>query len=162
MDDNHSDNDENDENDENEIIRSPDEVIVEQLVEPIEQIVPLSEEEETNMAILNSIRDFKVTQKEQDEYEELVLNDFQKMKEEREQKVKSIMNTLKKLAKFDKLLAEILDLVDGIISAYCLGYIDNYELDMITYDKIFAELSTIRIDKSAIESFKEIIKRVKL
>jgi len=159
MDDNHSDNDENDEN---EIIRSPDEVIVEQLVEPIEQIVPLSEEEETNMAILNSIQDFKVTQKEQDEYEELLLNDFQKMKEEREQKVKSIMNTLKKLAKFDKQLAEILDLIDGIISAYCLGYIDNYELDTITYDKIFAELSTIRIDKSAIESFKEIIKREKL
>jgi len=159
MDDNHSDNDENDEN---EIIRSPDEVIVEQLVEPIEQIVPLSEEEETNMAILNSIQDFKVTQKEQDEYEALVLNDFQKMKEEREQKVKSIMNTLKKLAKFDKQLAEILDLIDGIISAYCLGYIDNYELDTITYDKIFAELSTIRIDKSAIESFKEIIKREKL
>lgn len=155
MDDNHSDNDEN------EIIRTPDEVIVEQLIEPIEKTVPLTEEEETNMAILNSIQDFKVTQKEQDEYEELLLNDFQKMKEEREQKVKSIMNTLKKLAKFDKPLAEILDLIDGIISAYCLGYIDNYELDMITYDKIFAELSTIRIDKSDIESFKEIIKREK-
>jgi len=156
MDDNHSDNDEN------EIIRSPDEVIVEQLVEPIEQTVPLSEEEETNMAILNSIQDFKVTQKEQDEYEELLLNDFQKMKEEREQKVKSVIITLKKLAKFDKQLAEILDLVDGIISAYCLGYIDQYELDTITYDKIFNELSTIRIDKSDIESFKEIIKREKL
>jgi hypothetical protein len=156
MDDNHSDNDEN------EIIRSPDEVIVEQLVEPMGQTVPLTEEEETNMAILNSIQDFKVTQKEQDEYEELLLNDFQKMKEEREQKVKSIMKTLKKLSKFDKPLAEILDLIDGIITAYCLGYIDNYELDMITYDKIFAELSTIRIDKSDIESFKEIIKREKL
>jgi hypothetical protein len=84
------------------------------------------------------------------------------MKEEREQKVKSIIITLKKLAKFDKQLAEILDLVDGIISAYCLGYIDNYELDMITYDKIFAELSTIRIDKKEIESFKEILKREKL
>jgi hypothetical protein len=159
MDDNHSDNYENDEN---EIIRSPDEVIVEQLVDSTEQTLPLSEEEETNMAILNSIQDFKVTQKEQDEYEALVLNDFQKMKEEREQKVKSIMNTLKKLARFDKQLAEILDLIDGIITAYCLGYIDNYELDTITYDKIFAELSTIRIDKSAIESFKEIIKREKL
>jgi len=156
MDDNHSDNDEN------EIIRTPDEVIVEQLVEPMGQTVPLTEEEETNMAILNSIQDFKVTQKEQDEYEELLLNDFQKMKEEREQKVKSIMKTLKKLSKFDKPLAEILDLIDGIITAYCLGYIDNYELDMITYDKIFAELSTIRIDKSDIESFKEIIKREKL
>lgn len=156
MDDNHSDNDEN------EIIRTPDEVIVEQLVEPIEKTVSLTEEEETNMAILNSIQDFKVTQKEQDEYEELLLNDFQKMKEEREQKVKSIMKTLKKLSKFDENLAEIFDLVDGIITAYCLGYIDNYELDMITYDKIFAELSTIRIDKSDIESFKEIIKREKL
>lgn len=156
MDDNHSDNDEN------EIIRTPDEVIVEQLVEPIEKTVPLTEEEETNMAILNSIQDFKVTQKEQDEYEELLLNDFQKMKEEREQKVKSVICRLKKLAKFDKPLAEILDLVDGIISAYCLGYIDNYELDMITYDKIFAELSTIRIDKKEIESFKEILKREKL
>lgn len=153
MDNNHSDNDEN------EIIRSPDEVIVEQLIDPTEKTVPLTEEEETNMAILNSIQDFKITQKEQDEYEELLLNDFQKMKEEREQNVKTIMNTLKKLAKFDKQLAEILDLIDGIISAYCLGYIDNYELDKITYDKIFAELSTIRIDKSAIESFKEIIKR---
>ena len=156
MDDNHSDSDEN------EIIRSPDEVIVEQLIEPMEQTVPLTEEEETNMAILNSIQDFKVTQKEQDEYEKLVLNDFQKMKEEREQKVKSVICRLKKLAKFDKPLAEILDLIDGIISAYCLGYIDNYELDTITYDKIFAELSTIRIDKSDIESFKEIIKREKL
>ena len=156
MDDNNSDNDEN------EIIRSPDEVIVEQLIEPMEQTVPLSEEEETNMAILNSIQDFKVTQKEQDEYEKLVLNDFQKMKEEREQKVKSVIITLKKLAKFDKQLAEILDLVDGIISAYCLGYVDQYELDTITYDKIFNELSTIRIDKKEIESFKEILKREKL
>jgi hypothetical protein len=35
----------------------------------------------------------------QDEYEELLLNDFQKMKEEREQKVKSVICRLKKLSR---------------------------------------------------------------
>jgi len=144
--------------DENEIIRKADEVITERLIEPT-NIGSLTEEEETNMAILNSIQDFKQIQKEQDEYEKLVVNDFIKMNQERKQKVKNVMYTIKKLAKFDKKLAEILELIEGIIDSYCLGYIDHYGLDIITYDKIFTELSTIRLEKESIESLKEILKR---
>jgi hypothetical protein len=63
------------------------------------------------------------------------------------------------LAKFDKKVQEVFDLIENFIEAYCLGYMDTYELDDITYDKIFNELSTIRINKIDIESLKEILKR---
>jgi len=143
--------------DENEDIRSPDEIKVEKLIETDSR--DLSEDEEIKMVIVNSIQEFIEIQKQQDKYEDLILQEFKEMTKDRDKKVNNLVNTLKKLAKFDKKVQEVFDLIENFIEAYCLGYMDTYELDDITYDKIFNELSTIRINKIDIESLKEILKR---
>lgn len=148
-------------NEVDESVRLPDDVKVEQLVEcsslfPLQ--FPLTEEEEINMVILSSIQDQKKIQNQQDEYEENILQKYEEMKVEREKELKGLILALKKLAKYDKKVKEVLDLIENIIESYCLGYMNECSLDVVTYDIIFCELSSIRIDKSVIEKLKTIIK----
>lgn len=152
----------NSDKDTDEIIRKPDEVKVEQLIDNTDSLLsPLTEEEEINMSILNSIKDQREIQKQHDEYESNVLREYEEMKMEREKQTKGIIDVLKKLAKFDKKVDETLYLIESITYAYCSGYMNNCVLDAITYDNIFNELSSIRIDKVLIETLKTIIQREK-
>jgi len=140
-------------------VRQPDAVKVEQLINNYTLFTPLTEQQQINMTILKSIEDMKKTQQEQDEYEKEVLKQYKQMKLERENQVKELIGKLKKLAKFDKSINNLIELIEPVVDAYCLGYIQKYEYDEITYETIFTELKSIKISTDTIMLLKTIITR---
>jgi hypothetical protein len=99
----------------------------------------------------------KEYQKQQDDYEEMILKEFNEMKSKRETQVKDLVFKLKTLSRLDKGIEDLYCLIEPISEAYCLGYINYYAFDEITYNKIFAELKTIKINPDVIECLKTII-----
>lgn len=64
---------------------------------------------------------------------------------------------LNKLIRFDKDIKEIYEIIEPIIDSYYAQYINQCELDQITYDRIFKVIGNIRTDKNAIELLKNVI-----
>ena len=64
---------------------------------------------------------------------------------------------LNRLIKFDKDIKEIYEIIEPIIDSYCNQYIEVVELDLITYEKIFKVIGTVRTDKKNIELLKTIL-----
>jgi hypothetical protein len=147
-------NDNKDNNDDN--IRKPDDVILDRLSAGSSV---LSEEQEISMAILASIQDCQIFQKQQDDFESNIIEKYNVAREEREKLFNPFCNSLKKLAKYDKKIEEIFEIVNAIIESYCLGYLDHCEIDDVTYEKIFKELGNVRIDKNAVELLKTILQK---
>jgi hypothetical protein len=145
-------------NDDNDNIRKPDDIKIDNL---LEESAFLSEDQEINMAILASIQDCKNYQKQQDEFENDIVEKYNVAREEREKQFQSFCNSLKKLAKYDKKIEEIVEIVNAIIDSYCLGIFQHCEIDGETYNKIFGELASVRVDKNAVELLKTIVQRCK-
>jgi len=144
---------------EEEEIRPPDAVQKMRLVgEEQEQEQVLTEDQLISQAILNSIQDWKVMQKQHDDHEDSLLQQFKETRLEREHMFKDLIITLKKVAKYDKKVAEVLGLVENIVEGYCLAYMEHCELDKETIDTIFNELSQLRVNKKAVELLREIIR----
>ena len=142
---------------ENIVIRKQDEIKVEQLTN---NSTLTKEEQELNAAIMNSIEDFKEIQKQYDDFENNAIQNYEKTKQQRENQFCGFMNSLKKVSKYDVKIKEIIEILEPVIDAYCFNYINECEFDSITYEKIFNELNSVRVEKSVIDLLKTIIKMV--
>jgi len=143
-------------NNDDDNIRKPDDIKIDNL---LEESAFLSEDQEINMAILASIQDCKNYQKQQDEFENDIVEKYNVAREEREKQFQPFCNSLKKLAKYDKKIEEIVEIVNAIIDSYCLGIFQHCEIDGETYNKIFGELASVRVDKNAVELLKTIVQK---
>ena len=133
----------------NENIRLPDEVKKERLC----QVNSSNFEEEMEEAIKCSLQEHEEISK---NYEDKLINEYLLETNKRRDNFKSILFDLSKLIKYDQNIKEIYEIIEPIIDAYCSQYIKNYEIDEITYNRIFKVIGTIRTDKKNIELLKTI------
>jgi hypothetical protein len=136
----------------NEIIRRPDEVKKERLCQDNRSNVE-KEMEEMEEAIKCSLQEHEEISK---NYEDKLINEYLLETNKRRDNFKSILFDLSKLIKYDQNIKEIYEIIEPIIDAYCIQYIKNYEIDEITYNRIFKVIGTIRTDKKNIELLKTI------
>jgi hypothetical protein len=134
-------------------IRPPDNVITEQLLEDTRDEF----EKEIDEAIYLSIKDCQIQEKTNKEYEENVINEYLRETKNRKEKFSKLLVDMNRIGRVDKSIKEIYEIVEPIIDAYCNQYIEYYELDNITYEKIFKTILTIRINKEMIDLLKTII-----
>ena len=136
----------------NENIRIPDEVKKERLCQDNRSNFE-KEMEEMEEAIKCSLQEHEEISK---NYEDKLINEYLLETNKRRDNFKSILFDLSKLIKYDQNIKEIYEIIEPIIDAYCNQYIQNYEIDEITYNRIFKVIGTIRTDKKNIELLKTI------
>ena len=136
----------------NENIRIPDEVKKERLCQDNRSNFE-KEMEEMEEAIKYSLQEHEEISK---NYEDKLINEYLLETNKRRDNFKSILFDLSKLIKYDQNIKEIYEIIEPIIDAYCSQYIQNYEIDEITYNRIFKVIGTIRTDKKNIELLKTI------
>jgi len=140
-----------------EAIRLPDKVVKEQLTEHDTRSDFDREMEEAIYLSIQEVREHEINN---EKYEKEVINKYHLQTTERRDKFHDLLLTMNKLFKFDKDIKEISNIIEPIIEAYCLDYIQLYELDEETYDRIFKVLGSIRTNKSNIDHLKTIIIKV--
>ena len=138
-------------------IRLPDKVITERLTE---QDTKNDFDREIEKAIYLSIQEAREQEINNEKYEKEVIENYLSQTTERRDKFRDLLLTMNKLFKFDKDIKEISNIIEPIIEAYCSDYIQFYELDKETYDRIFKVLGSIRTNKSNIDHLKTIIIKV--
>jgi hypothetical protein len=119
-----------------EYIRPPDKVKRERLIQPDPW-----DGEEFEEDILQNMLDYK---KEIQKF-------FTEEKDCRKKIFNSLLFKMKQLSNYDKEVEEIYNIIEPIIESYCEQVIQYYEVDKITYERIFNILSTIRINKEPLE-----------
>jgi hypothetical protein len=134
-------------------IRPPDDVISDQLLEDTRS----DYEKEIDEAIYLSYQDVREKQDLSKKYEEQVLKEYNEESNKRKKIFEKLLFDLNKVAKIDKEVREIYDIIEPIIESYCNQYIHKCEFDEETYEKIFKLLCKIRTDKNAVEFLKTII-----
>jgi hypothetical protein len=134
-------------------IRLPDEVIRERLVEDTRCEFQKQMDEALRLSMQDAINQEKIYQ----EYEDKILNEHVKETIERREKFEKLLMNINKLIRFDIVTKEVYEIIEPIIDNYCQKYIETWETDEETYNKIFKTLLTIRTDKKAIELLKTII-----
>jgi hypothetical protein len=138
-------------------IRLPDKVVKEQLTEHDTRSDFDREMEEAIYLSMQEVREHEINN---EKYEKEVIHKYHLQTTERRDKFHDLLLTMNKLFKFDKDIKEISNIIEPIIEAYCLDYIQLYELDEETYDRIFKVLGSIRTNKSNIDHLKTIIIKV--
>jgi hypothetical protein len=136
-------------------IRTPDEVINEQLLEDNRS----DYEKQIDEAIYISSQEMRENQILHTKYEEQLLNDYAEETNRRKSIFKEFLFNLNKIGKFDKEVREIYDIIEPIIDSYCSQSIQSCEFDEETYDKIFIILKKIRNNPSTLTTLKTIILR---
>ena len=134
-------------------IRKPDEVIRERLVEDTRCEFQKQMDEALTLSMQDAINQEKINQ----EYEDKILNEYVKETIERREKFEKLLMDINKLIRFDIVTKEVYEIIEPIIDNYCQKYIETWDTDEETYNKIFKTLLTIRTDKKAIELLKIII-----
>jgi len=149
---------------EEEILRPADKVIKETLVQNIRNEneydynnITNNYDKELEKAIFLSMQENIQQQQQNQEYEDKVVNDYNKEIVERREKFKDLLFDLRKISNFDKNIKETYEIIEPIIEAYCNQFIEYYIVDEETYTSIFNILSTIRTNKKNIENVKLII-----
>lgn len=136
-------------------IRPPDETVRERLLEDTRSDF----EKQLDEAMYLSIQEITQQRHINEQYEDQLLKDYAKETDRRNELFKDFLFNLNKIRKFDKEIQEVHDIIDPIIDAYCGQYIQSYELDEETYDKIFNTLKKIRINQQTLYTLKIIILR---
>jgi len=144
-------NDNNDNNDNN--VRVPDLVKKEQLIQDTRS----EYEKQMDEALYLSIQDFKKQEEINEKYEEQIINEHARIIGERKELFREILFDLNKLTRFDKDIKEIYEIIEPIIDYYCAQYINQYEIDSETYDRIFKVIGNVRTNKNNIELLKKLI-----
>jgi hypothetical protein len=137
-------------------IRPPDEVIRERLVEDTED-TRCEFQKQIDEALSLSMQDAINQEKINKEYEDKLLIEHVKETNERREKFDKLLLEIIRLTKFDITVKEVYEIIEPIIYNYCQKYIETWETDEETYNKIFKTLSTLRTDKKSIELLKTII-----
>jgi hypothetical protein len=138
-------------NDDN--VRAPDKAKVERLMEDTRS----DYEKQIDEALYLSIQDFKQQEQIYKQYEDGIVNEHIKITNERKNQFSGFLFDLHKLIRLDKEIKEIYEIIEPIIEAYCAQYIKEYELDSVTYNKIFKIIGNVRTSKNAIELLKKIL-----
>jgi hypothetical protein len=115
-----------------EYIRPPDKVKKERLI---------WQEEEFEEDILQNMID----------YEKEIQKYFVEEKKRRKEIFNVLLFKMKKISNYDKEVEEIYNIIEPIIESYCEQVIQYYEVDKVTYERIFNIVSSIRIDKEPLE-----------
>ena len=134
-------------------VRAPDKAKVERLMEDTRS----EYEKQIEEALYLSIQDFRQQEQIYKQYEDEILNEHIKITNERKEQFGGFLFDLNKLIRLDKEIKEIYEIIEPIINAYCEQYIKEYELDSLTYNKIFKIIGNIRTNKNAIELLKKIL-----
>ena len=140
----------------NENIRPPDEVKIIKLQEDT-----MSDfEKQMEKAMHCSLQEQEEQEEINKNYEDKLINDYLSETKVRRDKFENFLFDLIKLIKYDTDIKEIYDIIEPIIDSYCYQYIQNCELDEITYDRIFKVIGTIRTDKKNVELLKTILIKI--
>jgi len=132
-------------------IRSPDESKIEQLIRDNRT----DEEKELDEVLYQSLQDFH---KINEDYEQNIIKNFETQLNSRKTQFNDLINNLARISKYDNDVRTVFDIIEPIVESYCMSYLEVYEFDEITYNKIFKTISSIRGNKSGIESLKTIMK----
>ena len=134
-------------------VRAHDKAKVERLMEDTRS----EYEKQIDEALYLSIQDFRHQEQIYKQYEDEILNEHIKITNERKEQFGGFLFDLNKLIRLDKEIKEIYEIIEPIINAYCEQYIKEYELDSLTYNKIFKIIGNVRTSKNAIELLKKIL-----
>jgi hypothetical protein len=134
-------------------IRPPDDSVSEQLLEDNRSDF----EKDIDEAIYLSCQEMREKEISNRKYEEQIVNDYNDETNKRKKIFEKFLFDLHKVGKIDKEVREIYDIIEPIIESYCDQYINTYEFDIKTYEKIFKLLGKVRTDKFAVEMLKTII-----
>ena len=134
-------------------IRSPDEVKRERLI----QDNRCEFQKQMDEALYLSLQEIKQQEEISQNYEEEIIKNFYNELQKRKDSFSNLLMDLNRLIKFDKDIKEIYEIIEPIIDSYCNQYIEVVELDLITYEKIFKVIVTVRTDKKNIELLKTIL-----
>ena len=146
MDDNYNFNDDSE-------VRPADNVVSEVLQEDTRS----EYQKQIDEAIYLSTMEFCEQQKLQKHYEEKIIAEYYKVSNERKEQFREFLFDLNKLLRFDKETKKIYEIIEPIIDAYCNQIIEFYELDSLTYDRIFKALKGVRTNKKNIEYLQSIL-----
>jgi hypothetical protein len=146
MDDNYNFNDDSE-------VRPADNVVSEVLQEDTRS----EYQKQIDEAIYLSTMEFCEQQKLQKHYEEKIIAEYYKVSNERKEQFREFLFDLNKLLRFDKETKKIYEIIEPIIDAYCNQYIKQCELDILTYDKIFKIIGSIKNNKNNIDILKKIL-----
>ena len=134
-------------------IRRPDNVITEQISQE-----DISEyEKQLIEATQQSIKELEEQQNEQFNYERMLIQEHTHETKRRIEIFKEFLLRLQKISSFDQEIREIYEIIQPIIDAYCGQIINHYDLDEITYNKIFDTLRKVRHTDTVITELKKII-----
>ena len=131
-------------------IRQPDSVTNEQLIADNRSEFDKQMEEALQLSLEESI--IQNTQ-----FEESIIKEYLSQTIDRKEKFTDLLFSMNKVSKFDKDIKDIYTIIYPIVEAYCNQFIQHYEVDEFTYERIFQVLGTIRTNKNTIELLKTII-----
>ena len=140
-------------NNDNNNVRAPDKTKKEKLLQDARS----EYEKQMDKAMYLSIQDFKKQQEINENYENTIINEHIKITNERKELFRGFLFDLNKLTRFDKEMKEIYEIIEPIIDYYCAQYINQCEIDHLTYDRIFKVIGNIRTNKNTIELLKNIL-----
>jgi hypothetical protein len=135
-------------------IRPPDEVKREQLIENAHRSDFDREMEEALYLSMQEVREEEIKNH---KFEEEIINSYLEKQTKRRELFRDLLININKVARFDKDVKEIYEILEPIIEAYCLDYIQFAEVDKETRDKVFQVLSTIRVNKNTLDTLQTII-----
>ena len=134
-------------------IRTPDEVKRETLQQDTRSEYDKQIEEAINLSSME-YRENEIINK---RFEEEIIANYYKISNERKEQFREFLFDLGKLIRFDKETKEIYEIIEPIIDSYCDQFIENCELDEVTYERIFKGLKGIRTNPKNIELLKKIL-----
>ena len=138
----------------NEEIRPPDEIKREQLVENTNKSEFDREMEEVLYLSMQQAREEEIKNH---KFEEEIINSYLEKQCKRRELFRDLLINMNKVARFDKDVKELYEILEPIIDAYCLDYIQFYEVDLETHKKVFNVLKTIRVNKNTLDTLQTII-----
>jgi hypothetical protein len=134
-------------------IRRPDKVKRERLLDDTRSDF----ERQLDEALYISLQELKESEEKNKLYEDEIYSNYLCETTRRRELFRELLFDLRKLIKFDKEIKEIYEIIEPIIESYCGQFIDCFEADEETYNRIFDVLGTIRTNKNNIELCKGII-----
>ena len=134
---------------EEDTIREPDDYTKEVLGENINQ-----DELDLEFALKLSLKDINT---QNIVFEDKLLDNFNKEKEQRRELFKNMLLQIQKVSRYDKELNKVFDILSSILDMYYEQLFISYELDYDTYDLIFSNLKSVRINDYEIDLLKSIL-----
>ena len=134
-------------------IRPPDDIISEQLLDDDRSEF----EKNIDEALYLSMLEFQKINEINNQYENELIKNYNDETNKRKDLFSNILNDICKLSKLDIKNKETYDLIENIINFYCNQYTNVYNLDEMSYIKVFEILNKIRSAKNIIPIFENFI-----